>query len=403
MPLLANHDSFTGTDSDADCLLSSPLAVKKAMALGNQEEPIAALAAFESEDTSADAKKKLVELPKSSLINGAHAAEGALTTHGATAPASRNSANVLHESHDPSGAHAVKRPLATYGAAGQAFCKAVGWVLPCKVSEMRLNKNPQVEVPVDEIKPGGPFRGIVRIVAIFPNGTKGYGTGFLIDHDVVATSGHVLADDDGNALKVLLFAGTGGPDGTMERREGDWVVVHGNWFSRGEHRDSNDIGFIRLSAVKPLEYMTTPVSDGRLTGTVYGYPGDFPAHARGKRLCKSTSPLWFPYEASRVLQHEADTEVGSSGGPITDAKGSVIAVHAGHPKYTMINEAVPINRNGNDFDIFIRIAKFLALCRRDRAGLITPADDVILEDGQRIAIEGVVNVPNIGDGVAFEW
>ncbi|KAJ3523912.1 hypothetical protein NM208_g12266 [Fusarium decemcellulare] len=173
------HDGYPGTGRDLNHLLDSLSAANKVAFVENLEKLIAFLTDpnripldrpepkgndFEKEITKNALKLLLLpystDLPQGNHdLNGVRDVEEALTTHGTAASASRNSIDVLHESHDPSGAHAVKSPLATYGAAGQAFCKAVGWVLPCKVSEMRLNKNPQVEVPVDEIKPGGPFRG----------------------------------------------------------------------------------------------------------------------------------------------------------------------------------------------------------------------------------------------------
>ncbi|KAI0878343.1 trypsin-like cysteine/serine peptidase domain-containing protein [Hypoxylon argillaceum] len=245
--------------------------------------------------------------------------------------------------------------------------KAVAWPLGVGFSETLIGKYLRHLVPPTDIMPGCYMRGVVKVIVFFSDGSSSTGSGFLTDYLIVATAGHVVDDDiHGHAQYVVVQAGLGGADNAIESRRGVCVVVNSNWYNGRSGR--NDLAFIRLGSpfntVEPLQYMQTPVTDNGITASVYGFPGDIPESAPGQRLCATMCPVRYSLSCSAgMLEYEGDTEKGTSGGPVLNADRIVIALHRGwdyDADGRRINQAVTINRYGNDFGAFRQVLEYMA-------------------------------------------
>ncbi|KAI1116578.1 trypsin-like cysteine/serine peptidase domain-containing protein [Nemania sp. NC0429] len=268
---------------------------------------------------------------------------------------------------------------------------AVAWKLNSGFPEAIIGENPRSVVTPEHITAGGHLRGVVRIIATWQGGFV-KGSGVLIDEFTVATVGHLLIDRDGHARNVVIRVSEGGGD---ESRNGTYAAVHYGWYSR--RSNPNDLAFIRLSkpfeTVKPIKYMQTPVTDKDSNASIYGYPGDMPNNAKGNQLCVSKSPIRYSQSyPTGMLEHKGDTEKGTSGGPILDASGTIIALHRGWDHEAgggRINQAVAIDRDGNDFWAFDRILKYMH--QGEDAGV-----EILGE------VRMLSKVKNVG-GYAFAW
>ncbi|RWA07864.1 hypothetical protein EKO27_g7254 [Xylaria grammica] len=269
---------------------------------------------------------------------------------------------------------------------------AVAWKLAAGFSEAILGKYPRDVVSSKEVMIDGLLRGVVKITVSFQEGYVVTGSGVLINDRTVATVGHLLINTHGHAKGVVIQAGHGGGDDTMESRDGIYVAVHGKWYYE-KRSDPNDLGFIRLSkpfnTVNPIEYMRTPIIHDGTDAAIYGYPFDMPENedARGNRLCVSRSAVRYRQsDSTGMLEHEGDTEKGTSGGPVLDANGIVIALHRGWAPDGSdegVNQAIAIDRNGNDFWAFCLILEYMSQREDDRVKMLGEVKEV--------------------DGFAFAW
>ncbi|KAI1384094.1 trypsin-like cysteine/serine peptidase domain-containing protein [Hypoxylon trugodes] len=218
--------------------------------------------------------------------------------------------------------------------------------------EAYLGKNPLMLVDVQEIQPGKMPQAIVYIVVALDNGGFRYGSGTVIDNNIVVTAGHVLISSSGRAVSVDVIAGEGD---TKELRRGKCAAIHGRWYSM--QAIANDVGVIELNEpfknVQPLTYIQSPIAnDTGGIATVYGFPKDESRFLQNERLHKSRAPCKYN-PTFKMIQHEGDSIGGVSGGPMIDKLDKVIAIHHGwnNDKETreVVNLAVTIGHNGNDF------------------------------------------------------
>ncbi|KAI0434845.1 trypsin-like cysteine/serine peptidase domain-containing protein [Xylaria sp. FL1042] len=258
---------------------------------------------------------------------------------------------------------------------------AVAWKIIANFPEAILGKYPRTVVPSEDIMPGYPLRGVVKIIADFGGGTVSSGSGVLINEWTVATVGHILINNDGHAKTVGILVGQAGSDHCTESRKGIYVAVHYKWFEK--RSDLNDVAFIRLSkpfdTVDPIGYMQTPVIENQHNGRIYGFPYDMPGDAPGDRLCVSNCPIRYSQPCSTgILKHEGDTEKGTSGGPVLDANGTVIALHRGwtYEGLGKINQAVAIDRDSNDFWAFCQILEYMSQRENARVKLVGKVEKV---------------------------
>ncbi|KAI1384100.1 trypsin-like cysteine/serine peptidase domain-containing protein [Hypoxylon trugodes] len=242
-------------------------------------------------------------------------------------------------------------------------------------------------VATEEIQPGMVAHAVAYIET-WNGSERGYsGTGAVIYGNIVVTAGHVLLSESGQS-HVTAVRVTVGESVTSESRHGICIAFNGNWYATNS--GVNDMAFIKLDCpfhtVQPLAYCQSPlISEGTIDTLAFGFPGKTDRSVSSGPLYKSKAPLTYNQNL-KMFEHKGDTEKGSSGGPLIDASGQVIALHWG---YCGINLAVTIDRNGNDFVPFLRI-------------LGVPILDATLPEQQRnISIE-LIGAQG-ADGVVYAW
>jgi len=266
-------------------------------------------------------------------------------------------------------------------------------------------------VPIGEIGHGGHTSGVVKIDTKFHGGRSYSGTGFLINNGrAIATSGHLLFNvEEGHAKSAVIRAGPNGSSSNVECRVGIYAVIGHGWYA--SQSKPNDLGLIYLRepfhSVTSMHVRQTPASDN---GTVYGYPGDMPHYAEGQELCKSASVITYNSDVTAgMVEHEADTEKGNSGGPVVDDHGLVIAIHRGwgyKSNGEKINHAVAIDHEGNDIAAFVAVLDYMAKRSRERLDSdgqgFGDVDFMAKNEGNNIKVEMIGEAKEV-EGHVFTW
>jgi len=169
-----------------------------------------------------------------------------------------------------------------------------------------------------------------------------YGTGFRIAPGHVLTNHHVLVPDGQRALRVTAsFEYDGDPGGAQVTRHGDPASIVGEAAD-----DWAVIAVADMAAAWPILGLATagtPVENG--LAYIIQHPG-----AHGKRLGFVRNKIG--HVDAGVVKYVTDTQPGSSGAPVFDASGALIALHhaggekqrfVGKPPVSM-NEGIRISR-----------------------------------------------------------
>ncbi|KAK3997418.1 trypsin-like cysteine/serine peptidase domain-containing protein [Cladorrhinum sp. PSN332] len=239
-------------------------------------------------------------------------------------------------------------PLQTVFDGGTAF------------QEARIGKHPMKKVAADKMRPGDTLRSTVEVEVVYDNGQTGGGSGFFIEfckEQFIVTAGHIVVNNRfGHAVAVKVSAGRG--TRFVETGNGKYVAVHAGWYTC--RWGTNDIAFIALdrtfSSVSPLPYQHTPSKSGRTQ--VSGYPDNYPNDGffpNGELHVSKDASMTYNPSKEKHIHHDADTETGTSGGPIyRERTKKVIGVHTGSSKdkdgKPITNLGAPIDRSGNDFE-----------------------------------------------------
>jgi serine protease Do len=135
---------------------------------------------------------------------------------------------------------------------------------------------------------------------------KGHGSGFIVTPDgLVLTNAHVLKNAP-STIKVLLSDPTS-PNGKKEL-QGDVI---------GKADDDSDLTFIKIRDQKNLPTLKLAKSNSQEVGqTVYaiGTPLDLSLQSG-------------IHDRGNLIQHDADINLGNSGGPLLNANAEVIGVN----------------------------------------------------------------------------
>lgn len=188
---------------------------------------------------------------------------------------------------------------------------------------------------------------VCRLV-IDVNGNGQYGTGFRIDSDLLLTNWHVLhrISDDMRATAVTAEFGyeddgSGGAlapitiscdvESIVTSKADDWAVI------RAKQPLADTWPIIKLSgAAAPTQTAAAHIIQ----------------HPRGERKRVGFVRNQVSFFDTRVVHYLTDTQVGSSGSPVFDAEGSLIALHhaGGRPQEVLgrpplkKNEGIRISR-----------------------------------------------------------
>ncbi|MFO0614789.1 MAG: serine protease [Polyangiaceae bacterium] len=178
---------------------------------------------------------------------------------------------------------------------------------------------------------------VCRIMASSPTGMTHVGTGFLIDKNHVLTAQHVLAQIRKlRADAKCVFEGEPAikaeerlsrPPSVADTRPGAPAPV----------ASELDFALLRLaspSSCRPLELGDSPGPAAPVS--VLHYPGKLAELAiSAGTTSHASTPLRTRYDAS--------TEGGSSGAPVVDGQGRVVAIHhAGSVSHPGLNQGIPI-------------------------------------------------------------
>jgi hypothetical protein len=179
---------------------------------------------------------------------------------------------------------------------------------------------------------------VCRLTVDFDNGSQ-YGTAFRIGPDLLLTNWHVLHDvrSKQRATAVIAEFGyeTDGPTPASRAILCDVASIQAN--------EANDWAIIRSAEALAAEWPVVPLERlerPRLRSATYiiQHPG-----GNAKRLGYVRNQV--SYVNDRVVQYLTDTQGGSSGAPVFNEAGEVIAVHhlGGRPQ-TLLGKA-PLKKN----------------------------------------------------------
>ncbi|MEM9189590.1 MAG: trypsin-like peptidase domain-containing protein [Myxococcota bacterium] len=182
-------------------------------------------------------------------------------------------------------------------------------------------------------------------------GERGICSAFAVRPDLLATNAHcVLAMERAHGPGVAMTAMPN--DGASAR-----LPIVGMWFHpeyvRGGQNPSPDVGLVQVAGTVPVQVVLATQSqlqelrDGEDI-FVYGFPGDLSNPQSpvatitngviGRMTAFDGTPADF--SGAQLIQHSAFTSPGTSGSPIFNAAGLVVAVNAGTFRGTQQQDVV---------------------------------------------------------------
>lgn len=176
-----------------------------------------------------------------------------------------------------------------------------------------------------------PYYAICYIKMTFPNGTTGYGSGFLVNNNTVITAGHVLYQSSlgGWASSVKVYPGKNGSSEPYGYKTYSKMWVGGTWYSSSN--PDGDFGVIRLSSSSgvPAHFWMQARTDTQLSGlsvTMTGYPQD--KQSLTYTMWKSFGSI---YDVTTYqFYFDAFGTAGVSGSPVYDSLGWVVGIATGN-------------------------------------------------------------------------
>jgi V8-like Glu-specific endopeptidase len=182
---------------------------------------------------------------------------------------------------------------------------------------------------------------IYLLVERSPAGVEnGLCTAFAVRHDLLATNAHcVVAMERRQGVGATYFALPNGGRGEHLAISSMWR--HPGYQADGEH-PSADVGLVQIQGAAPVQVTLAPLARVQQLGPgdeiyVYGFPGDLvnvgsPVATITNGMIGRTVAFdgtGADAQNAQLIQHSAFTSPGTSGSPIFDRDGQVIAVNAG--------------------------------------------------------------------------
>jgi Trypsin-like peptidase domain/Effector-associated domain 1 len=179
-------------------------------------------------------------------------------------------------------------------------------------------------------------------------GHEQYGTGFRIGADLLLTNWHVLHRPGDGATATAVSAEFGFEDDGQGRLLAPRPVRCDAAGAAGDQAD--DWAVVR--ALDPLDPAWPVIALSEAAQPVLEEPAFIIQHPQGQRKRVGFVRNQVSYVDDRVVQYLTDTDAGSSGSPVLDARGALIALHhqGGRPRLLLgkpplrKNEGIRISR-----------------------------------------------------------
>lgn len=220
------------------------------------------------------------------------------------------------------------------------------FVVNLQEAERNRRQNEQLQTQIGQQGPAGPRiaaayeRAVYMLVEQQAGGERGVCSAFAVRPDLLATNAHcVVVMEQRGAQGATFQAMQNGAPG--ERHAILQMWRHPGYVSGGD-RPSADVGIVRIGGQAPVQVVLANMQQlsALRAGTevlVFGFPGDLAdvsspvatitAGVVG-RLTAFDGTATDPAQ-SHLIQHSAFTSAGTSGSPIFDQSGVVVAINAG--------------------------------------------------------------------------
>ncbi|KAI1379622.1 trypsin-like cysteine/serine peptidase domain-containing protein [Hypoxylon crocopeplum] len=213
----------------------------------------------------------------------------------------------------------------------------------------------------NELRPGGRFRGIVKLRMSRRNRfgviVASTGTGCLLNDNTVVTAGHCVLRRGQRPFAIQVVVGYG-RNGEEDSRWGSHVVSHWGWFR--DYARGHDLALIRVNKFDNevhFNWKSAPTR-GDVEIFVAGYPSYASEELKGKdrrnevmQKSEGTANCWRITDG--MIRHKASTWNGSSGSPILHLNDKIIAIHSGRrfaDDGTEYNAAAALDLKLNNLD-----------------------------------------------------
>ncbi|MEU7532080.1 serine protease [Saccharothrix sp. NPDC042600] len=181
----------------------------------------------------------------------------------------------------------------------------------------------------------------VCLLNVWVGGKEQYGTGFRVGDDLLLTNWHVLHDSDTGAAATTVTAEFGFED---DGRGGVRAATQVSCDAADVVSDKADDWAV-IRTVTPLDGRWPVITPSRSVAPTRDGEAFVVQHPRGQRKRLGFVRNQVTYFDDRTVHYLTDTRVGSSGAPVFDAAGDLIAVHHAGGRPQEVAGKPPMRKN----------------------------------------------------------